>query len=144
MLRHFCDAVEKKITNPRWLAVGLAKAEAFLTAYPGRRISILRLREGRFVSGALYGGAPEAYIGALETLAYFRHSRKNQFAMARKFGFRSLARLYLGRVTLEEAERKAGSMFGSQGIVVPDCHPAACLDFDNGGDYSILQSLMKH
>lgn len=143
MIAAFVEQVNGRAEGERWYAAGLALADQFRSQYPGLECTPVKLREGRFLSGALYASNPAGLRHALDLLSVMRRSRKSQIAMAWKLGPANLVRYATGRVTLSRAEDIVGRALGGQGILVPDCHPATCLDFDTATEYEHLVRLVR-
>jgi CTP:molybdopterin cytidylyltransferase MocA len=135
MLLEFAGQVADRANHGRWFAAGLTPVGTFREAYPEAEATPLKLRGGRFLSGALYATSPEGLQHALELISDMRRSRKSQLGMAWKLGPFNLARYLLGRVSLSDAERIMGRVLGGDAIIIPDCHPATCLDFDTAEDF---------
>jgi CTP:molybdopterin cytidylyltransferase MocA len=135
MLRAFAENVVQRAQADRWCAAGLTPAHRFREVYPEATFRALRLREGPQLSGALYAASPAGLRAALDLAGSIRRSRKNQLAMAWKLGPFAMLRYLSGRVSMPTAEAILGRLMESQAILVPDCHPATCLDFDTVEDW---------
>lgn len=140
MLQQFCDGVASRILSPDWLAVGLARAQEFQNQFPELPSDSIRLKEGRFVSGALYAATPTAFGQALDLVTRLRDSRKSQFSLVQKLGLLNLIRYFLGQADLTMAERVLTQTLGADAIIVTDCHPATCLDFDSASEYLAIRN----
>ena len=138
MLRHFMASVEQRAAEQRWYAAGLSSLRDFSTAYPGVAAKSTRTREGRFLTGALYALASSGLPPVLDLVHQIRHSRKSQFAVARRLGLANMLLMLSGRASLANGEQALARAFGGQIIIVPDCHPATCFDFDDPAEYRAL------
>ncbi|HRI44444.1 MAG TPA: NTP transferase domain-containing protein [Fimbriimonadaceae bacterium] len=135
MLREFAEGIDRRVEVDNWCAAGLTPAGRFREAFPEATYKALRLREGPHLSGALYAASPIGLRTALDLAGSMRRSRKSQLAMAKKLGILNMLRYFSGRVSVERAEAIVGRLLGIQTIIVPDCHPATCLDFDTVEDW---------
>lgn len=144
MLTDYTRAVESRAREDRWYSAGLTPTPTFLETYPGVPVESLRLREGRYLSGALYAANPAGLRHAIDVIRGMRRSRKSQLSMAFRLGPLNLIRYFTGRISLGQAERVVGNVFGGQVVLVPDCHPASCLDFDTVEDFEhIIRLALK-
>lgn len=143
MLLSFTKAVAVRADHERWYSTGLSPLSGFSERFPEAEVQSLKLREGKFLSGALYATSPAGLIHALDLLTAMRRNRKSQAAMAWKLGPFNLARYALGRVSLSDAERIVGRALGGQAVIVPDAHPATCLDFDTVADFEVIQRMLR-
>lgn len=139
MLTEFAEKIGRRIEGDDWCAAGLSPAGRFREAFPEAAFKALRLREGPQLSGALYAASPKGLRTALDLVSSMRRSRKSQLAMAWKLGPFNMLRYLSGRVSMQRAEAIVGRLLGSQAIIVPDCHPATCLDFDTVEDWLHVQ-----
>jgi hypothetical protein len=98
----------------------------------------INLKDGSFMTGALYAASPPAFFHALDLLAALSQSRKNQFRMLVRIGLWSLVRYAAGRVSLREAERRLSKAFGAQAIIVTGCDPLMAADIDDQSDYKAI------
>lgn len=140
MLQRFMQSVESRASGAEpWCAAGICPAEEFASAFPGAPMRTIGLREGKFVSGALYAATPTAIHNALEILTHMRRARNRPFAMVRRLGLWNLLRYGMGRVGIADAERVVGAAFDSRAMIDPTAHPATCMDFDTVEEYRLLQ-----
>lgn len=139
-LTQFMASVEERAATGNWLAIGLCSLTAFAAAFPEVPAGALRLREGRFVSGALYAGTPAAFESCLERIRQLRKSRKSQLGMVAQIGLGSAIRFVLGLVDHATAEKKLSQVAGASVILVLDSDPVMALDFD---DIQELEALRR-
>lgn len=143
MLVSFTGAVANRANHDRWYSTGLSPLEGFRASFPEAEAQALKLREGKYLSGALYATSPAGLVHALDLLTALRRNRKSQAAMAWKLGPLNLARYALGRISLSDAERIVGKALGGQAVIIPDTHPASCLDFDTVADFEVIQRMLR-
>lgn len=139
MLLGFVSAVDGRVGSAeRWYAAGLSSARAFRAEFPELPMRALRLREGRLVSGALFAASPAGLRHGLDVFDYMRHHRRRLWTMLRRVGPGSMLRYSLGLATLGHAEGAIGRLLEGRALLVPDCHPATCADFDDAAEYRVL------
>lgn len=139
MLDHFASEVERRASSERWLAAGVTTLGEFKEILPRSPVQPVNLKDGSFLSGALYAASPSAFFHAISLLGEMSQSRKNQFAMIVKLGVWSVVRYLLHRVTVEEAEQRLGKAFDAQAIIVTGCHPLSAADIDDVADYDEIR-----
>lgn len=125
-----------------WYAAGLADASAFRARYPEIPASTIRLREGRFVSGALYAASPAGLLQGQELFRHARRNRRSQAAMVARFGLHNLALYGVGAMSLSRAERALARTLGGAAHIDPTADPATCLDFDDAAEYLALRRIL--
>jgi len=114
-----------------FLAVGLTSAGEYQSAFPECPKASVRIREGRFHTGALYGGTREAFLQALDTLEGLFLDRRSQFAMAKRIGIWQAVKFGLGKLTLSEASLAFERVLGIRGVAVMGCEPGMVPDIDD-------------
>jgi hypothetical protein len=141
MLRSFVEKVESRVEAgaDRWLAGGLTTLREFQGLFPRIEPHPINLKDGSFLSGALYAASPSAFRHAIGVLDEMSRSRKNQFAMLWKLGPWTILRYLLHRVSLAEAEQRLGRLFGGQAIVVTGCSPLMAADIDDVAAYDEIR-----
>jgi GTP:adenosylcobinamide-phosphate guanylyltransferase len=141
MLRSFAEAVESRVDagQERWLAAGLTTLAEFQKLFPGIEPHPINLKDGEYLSGALYAASPAAFLHAISLLDAMSRSRKNQFAMLWKLGPWTIMRYLLHRVSLSDAEQRLGRLFEGQAIVVTGCDPLMAADIDDVAAYDEIR-----
>ena len=141
MLTAFMQRVDVRIDagSARWLAAGLTTLDEFQAILPRITSQAINLKEGAFLSGALYAASPAAFYNALSVLEKMSNSRKNQLAMLVKLGPWTIVRYLLHRVSVSDAEQRLGRVFDGQAIIVTGCDPRMAADIDDVADYDELR-----
>lgn len=146
MMRAFLDAVERRRNVERdvqrWYAAGICTLAAFESAYPGYPVHPLRLREGRFLSGALFALSRAGFRHGVGVFDAMRQSRRSQLGMIRRLGPGPLVRYLAGRIALADAEAIIGRLLDGAVWVVPGMDPATCLDFDDADEYALIEPIV--
>lgn len=142
MLVRFARSVEIKRRDDahRWYAAGITREGAFVERYPGFPTKALRLREGPYLSGALYASNREGLRHGAELFRAARRDRRSQLALVSRIGAINLPRYLLRRISIREAEAIMGRALDGQAIIVPDVDPATCLDFDTPDEYAMIRA----
>ena len=140
-LRHFLSAVERRRTRDRWLAAGVCPAAVFESEFPEVPTQAVRIREGRFVSGAYYAASRDAFFGAMDIVAVMAESRKSQFGMLRRLGLGTLLKAVTGRLRLAEGEARVSQLMGAEAFAILDCDAAAMVDIDTPEDWRAVQAI---
>ena len=140
-LTKFMDDVTQRINDgeERWLAAGLTGLEEFREQFPSIGTQPIRLRDGDFLSGALFATSPAAFLNAIALIDEMSKSRKNQVALLMKLGFWTVIKYLMNRVSIADAEEKLGKIFEGQAIVVTGCDPCMAADIDDVADYDELR-----
>lgn len=138
------DFVGKVIERERgeggnWFAAGVCRYEEFLKILPGFEHPHIRLREGDFMSGAFYATSRSGFLHAAELFKDFSQNRRNQFRMLLRVGVVPLLRYVLHQVSISEAERTLGKLFGGRAFVIMDCDPWSMADIDTVDEYNRLR-----
>lgn len=127
-LSHFTDALDSESGD--FLAVGLSTAEAYQAAFPACPKPSVRIREGRFHTGAFYGGTRAAFLQALDVLEGLFRDRRSQLAMARRIGIWQAIKFGLGKLSLSEASQSFERVLGIRGVPILNCDPCMVPDID--------------
>ncbi|MBL8048863.1 MAG: nucleotidyltransferase family protein [Chthonomonas sp.] len=125
-------------------AVSLTTLDKFRRAYPDVPTKALRLREGHFLSGAIFACDDRSFVTLTKSVAEFREKRKSPLAMVGKFGWGNLVRYMLGRLDREQAEAIIANTLGVSRVWIDlDGHPGLALDFDTEQEYRLLQQYVN-
>ena len=122
----------------KWFAAGLSSETAVRLRFPDADYRFLRFREGRFASGGLFAASRAGVESALGVLEKAAKSRKSQLRLAFSFGLFPAARYLAGKISLAEAEARAGKILGRTGYLIQNCRPETTLDFDTPEDWAYI------
>lgn len=141
MLRAFVEQVEQRVdgASERWFAAGVCRLEPFQALFPRMHVTPINLRDGAYLSGALYAASREGFFHALSVIEAMANSRKNQLGMLLKLGPLTVVKYLLHRVSIADAEERLGRLFDGQAIVVTDCDPLMAADIDDVADYDEIR-----
>lgn len=113
-----------------FLAVGLTSSERYREAFPECPKASVRILEGRFHTGALYGGTRVAFGQVIDSLEGLFRDRRSQFAMAKRIGIWQGVKFGLGKLSLSEASQAFERVLGTRGVPILDCDPGMVPDID--------------
>ncbi|MBS1706204.1 MAG: NTP transferase domain-containing protein [Armatimonadetes bacterium] len=137
-LENYIQYLQSRALAGDWISAGICPASAFRSRYPECPASGIHLKEGEFISGGLYAGAPATLRRLEAILAEFRALRKNPIAMVRKLGFIALGVFALRQASLGFAEYHLARIFESRALIWPEAGPETCFDFDTPEEYAAI------
>ncbi len=140
MLKAFVQELSPRLLGQeKWFAAGVTTMEGFKSVFPRMEVVPINLKDGSFLSGALYATSRAGFFHAIEVIEAMSRSRKNQFAMLLRLGPWAVVRYLLHRVTIAEAEDRLGRLFDGQAIVITGCDPLMAADIDDVADYDEIR-----
>ncbi len=141
MLVSFVKTVSSRVRpdHEKWFAAGVTTSEAFQAVFPRMPVVPINLKDGSFLSGALYSASRAGFFHAIDVIETMSRSRKNQLAMLLKLGPLTVLRYLFHQVTLDDAEVRLGRLFDGQAIVVIGCDPLMAADIDDVADYDEIR-----
>lgn len=134
-IQTFASRLDSRVCRERWYAGGLCSQRAFRERFPSWESSPIFLREGRYLSGGFFAATPEGLTFGRDLFNSIRHSRKNQFAMVKKFGFGAMLRYFARMMSVADAERRLSHVLQGQVIIDTGADPVSILDFDTAEEY---------
>jgi molybdopterin-guanine dinucleotide biosynthesis protein A len=121
----------------------IMKKEDILKKYPKAERTYLKLKEGYFcggnfvlMNGNLFKERKDLFIEAIK-------NRKNVLKLAKFFGFRTILKFAIGRLSIKEAERKVSEIVGLNVCAVKISHPEAMIDLDKESDLKLIKESLK-
>jgi len=117
------------------VALPLAEAATYETAYPGAPPHAVRLGPDRVVNGSAVYFAAGIGPRVLAPAEQLFEARKSLFAMASQLGPALLVRFALGRLRIKDVERRARTLLGIDARAVREASPALCFDVDSLEDF---------
>jgi len=111
--------------------------------FPASERSYVRLREGSFAGGDLSLLRPSALQSNLELIRALSGERKNIRNQARLVGWRILALLLLGRLSIPHAEARVSKVLGIRGRLVITPHPEIGMDVDKPFQLDIVRAELE-
>jgi molybdopterin-guanine dinucleotide biosynthesis protein A len=117
------------------IALPLASAEAYLSAYPGAPPHLTNVGGERVANGSVVYFGPGVAPRVLDSAQALFAARKSLARMAALLGPALLLRFAFRRLRIEHVERRAHAVFGVDARAVRDASPALCFDVDSIEDY---------
>lgn len=144
ILAGFVASVEDRVSDSsRWLAAGLTLRSEFQKEFEKMEAKAINLKEGAFLTGALYAASPSGFRHAMDLIEKFANNRKSQFKMAMQLGPWTIAKFFLRQVRLAEAEETLGSLFECEAIIVAGCDPRMAVDIDTVADFQAVTEFAR-
>lgn len=140
MLDHF---VEHSTAGPADLAVGLARAETILAAYPDTRRTFLRFGPDRVSGCNLYGLMSPRAERALAFWQGVERNRKRPWRLVAAFGVGPVLRYALGRIDLGTAFQVGSRRLGLEARPVIMPFAEAAIDVDKPADKVLCEAVLK-
>ncbi|MBV6458040.1 MAG: hypothetical protein HONBIEJF_01162 [Fimbriimonadaceae bacterium] len=141
-LTHFTDRIRDRDPAGDWFAAGASPLPDFTRLYPEAPVQAVRLREGRMVVSGMYAATPSALRNAVDRVRPLIGARKSQLQVISRIGPAAILKFLFGRLASTDVEAVAGRLLGAQAILIPDVHPATCLDVDTIADYHAVQAIV--
>ncbi len=139
----FAKAVESRAAEEKWLAAGLCRADDFRAAFPECPKPSLRLRVGRYHSGAYFAASPAGFRSAMEVVATFSENRRSQAKMALSLGLGNMLKFALGRFGFDDGERLLKRVFGCRAYLIQDADPESIIDIDDATEFAQVLDAAK-
>ena len=139
MLDHFLGQAAEV---PADLAVGLARAETILAAYPDAKRTFLSFGRDRVSGCNLYALKSEKALAAIDFWQQVEQDRKNPFALVRAFGLGALVRYLTGRLTLETSFAYASRRLQISAVPVLMPFANAAVDIDKPADRELVERIL--
>jgi molybdopterin-guanine dinucleotide biosynthesis protein A len=111
--------------------------------FPGIRRTYLRLADGVFTGGNLFLVRPDALLQQRELVRRAYAARKRPFRLAWMLGWRTLWRLWRGRLSVEEAEAAVSRLLGIQARAVVTDHAELGADVDHVADLEAMGAYLE-
>ena len=125
------------------LSYPIVRAEAFDEAFPGRGKTVVPLREGRFTGGNLAIVTRGFVLEGGPAIARTFECRKSTVSLAWMFGFRFLAKLLGGMLSIEDLERRGAELVGTTVAAVPVPWPEIGFDVDHAEDLELASRFLR-
>ena len=120
----------------------LARSEVVLAAAPGTQRTFLRFRGAAYSGCNLFFFRDEAALGAVEFWQRMENERKHPLRMVRQLGPGVLASFLLGRLTIDRALSRLGSLAGASLGIVEIPFGESAIDVDKPADLELVRRLM--
>lgn len=135
--------VDEALASGADVAVGLARSEEVLAAFPKTRRTFLKFRDGRYSGCNLFAIAMPAGMQAVTFWRQVERDRKRPWRIARAFGLRALLAYLMGRMTLADALARASRATGCEIRSVVIHNPEAAIDVDKPEDLALAEEVIR-
>lgn len=125
------------------LAVGLVSAHEVEDCYPQARRTYLRFRDDRYSGANLFALRTPAALTAVNFWRHIEVQRKQPWRLVRAFGLGNLLAYLLGRVTLEDAMKRASKRLGLRVSAVALPFAEAAIDVDKPEDLDLVRRIVE-
>jgi CTP:molybdopterin cytidylyltransferase MocA len=112
--------------------------------FPESRRSYVHLRDGDFAGGDLVLIRPSMTLSQRDLWQNLAEARKNPLRQASMFGLWPFFKLVIRRLSLAEAERRAGKMLNLHGRAVPFPYAEVGMDVDKPFQLEIARAELEH
>lgn len=140
VLTQFMQAVDERATEGPWYAVGMCDHPAFRVKYPKMETVPVRLKDGNYLTGALYATTPEGFYKGISLFEEVSHDRRSQLRLVFRLGLRKLFKYLTHRLSIKEALEAIERVVPGKVILVMGCDPCMAVDIDEAHDYEALTS----
>ena len=127
----FVDAVRTRDLD---LAYACLERRYHEARYPEFPHTWARMREGQFCGGGLVALRPHVLPRLGSMLDALGAARKSPLRLAGLFGWDTLARFVIGRLRIEDAERRASELLGARVGAIRCTYPEIALNIDRAED----------
>lgn len=110
--------------------------------FPGAGRSYVRIKEGRFCGGDLFLVKTSVFQANLPLARRLMAERKHPLRQARLFGWRTLAKVVLGRLSIAEGEQVASRLLGCRAKVVISPYADLGMDVDKPHQLEMARRLL--
>jgi len=114
-----------------------------VAAYPAVPHTWARLRDGTYCGGGLVAMRPRALPAIVVFLGRLGAARKAPLRLAAIFGFPTLVRYALGRLSLVDAERRGSTLVASSVAAVVSTHAEIAVNVDRASDVVLAEGLVR-
>lgn len=115
--------------------------------FPGTKRTYFKFIDGEVTGGNIFifnASMPPDQLSRVEEFGRsFTDARKTKIRIVLKVGIFFLLKMFLGRVSLAEAERKVSRLVGFKGKVLPFEKPEIALDVDKESDLKAAEAALR-
>ncbi len=111
--------------------------------YPEIERTYVKLKDGSFTGGNIFYIKPDGIKACVKRAEQLINSRKNPAKMARVLGTKILVAFLLGRLSINEAEKKFSEVFGIKAKAVTSNFPELANDVDKPAHLEYIQKILQ-
>jgi len=134
------DFIQKGFASGAEFCYPIVTEEAESAAFPGGDRTIVRLRDGRFTGGNAVLVTPDFLRRQGGLIERTFEARKSKLQLVRILGFPFVIRFFLGLLTIERIERRAGEILGGSAKAIVSEDPALGFDVDKLSDLDVVRA----
>jgi molybdopterin-guanine dinucleotide biosynthesis protein A len=116
---------------------------AHLAKFPAVPHTWAKLKDGTFCGGGAIALRPRAFPALAVFLDRLGNARKNPAALATIFGWDVVTKYALGRLSIAEAERRAGKLLGAPVVAAICRYPEIAVNVDRPSDVDLAERLVR-
>ncbi len=120
----------------------IVQDEVMESQFPGAGRSYVRIKEGRFCGGDLFVFRPSVLQANLALARRLMAQRKNPLQQARLFGWKTLLKVALGRLSIAEGEAVASRLLGCRARVVVSPYADLAMDVDKPHQLAMVRDVL--
>jgi molybdopterin-guanine dinucleotide biosynthesis protein A len=124
------------------LAYACLEKRTHLAAYPEIPHTWARLRDGSYCGGGLVAMRPRALERLATFLGRLGAARKSPLRLAAIFGFPTLVRYAIGRLSIADAERRGCALVGISVAAIVSSQAEIAVNVDRASDVAIAERLV--
>jgi hypothetical protein len=135
---YFCSKARSQGLD---IAVGLALHSLVMDAYPGTKRTATKLGDGAYCSCNLFAFLTPRARKVADFWRQVESQRKNPLRVMSAFGWITVLRFLLGRLSLTEAQKRISHRLGIKAGAVILPFPEAAVDVDTVSHWRYVQSI---
>lgn len=136
---YFCSNARNQDLD---IAVGLAQHSLVMEAYPGTKRTATKLRDGAYCSCNLFAFLTPRARKVADFWRQVESQRKNPLRVMSSFGWITVLRFLLGRLSLTDARKRISHRLGINAGAVILPFPEAAVDVDTVSHWRYVQSVV--
>lgn len=136
------DEFITRASSDRDVVYPIIPREVAETRFPGTKRTYVRLREGSFTGGNLFVVRPQVMSQLKSRAEVLLAHRKTPLKLARDVGLGLLMKFALGRLSIDDAERRVGRLLGITGQAVIFPYAEAGVDIDKPEDLVLMRRVL--
>jgi hypothetical protein len=139
MVDRFCAEARASGTD---LVAGLTDARVIRSAYPEARRTYLRFADAAYSGANMFALLTPKSRRAVAFWRRVEQERKRPWRLVRAFGLGPLLAYLLGRLTLDEAMRRASTVIGARVAAARLPFAEAAIDVDKPADLALVETIL--
>ncbi len=138
------DFVERAARLDPDVGYGCVERRIHEASYPHIPHTWAKLRDGTYCGGGMSAMKPRAYPHLARFVERLGHARKSPLHLAALFGWDVVLRFALRRLTIAQAEARAGRILGAPVRAIVSPHARTAVNVDRASDVALAEALVGH